>query len=756
MADEPAGVSGPARPHDVVELRVHGIAAAGAAEVLDQPNVQQVAGDRSAGFYRPRPGCSEASGPSGATLEAYRWSDLPSGTAVRSLALLFLLPFMLLNVAIWMRPGNSASDAVVRSLCRVLGLTLTALYVLAAVGVALDLVAWQCMSSSACLSGRSWLSWLGERPTGLRLAVLALVPVAAIVLIWWASTRPGRSFQAFRAPDSTVSGHPLSTVGQWDTEPLVGRLRSVHIAAAFATLDGSLLAARAAQGTSAITIVLAAATGGVLATCVALLCTPPLIDRAPTNRRLDGAARLLRTIAVGLTVAVGTHVLTSPTRWQEGGGLPGYGSTLTWLFVAHAGLLAALACALLWRPDPQPGHPPLLGLGALATAAVAAGLAVAFSAELVRRVADYLDRTAATSQGLVPRPPAAYTWAIYGFFRAALITLVAASVVTVISRRDRSRAAAAIVAHDFPDPPPEAAPRLRQVQQAIVRARFTERLIPLAVVYACLAGLSAATTALDLLGLYPGDALERYAGVPAGLVNFGIGMGSYLIAATMLSLVIGGIFAYRTAGFRRHVGVLWDLATFWPRAAHPFAPPCYAERAVPELVRRITYLVESGNAVLIAGYSHGSVLVTATVIQLPPHVSGRVALLTCGSPLRRIYARLFPAYVDDDMLHEVGGRVGWRWLNLWRDTDAIGGWIFSAHRPDEPSTVTGPAATVDRRLRDPSDVVVPPSDSVPPPIKGHGPRESDEPYIEAARDLVERLRKPMDPGPHPADPPARQ
>ncbi|PZG02205.1 hypothetical protein [Micromonospora deserti] len=752
MSAGSAGVRGPATPDDVVELRVHGVSAAGASQVLDRPHVQQVAGDRSAGFYRPRPDCPHASRAGGVTLEAYRWSDLPSGTAVRTLSLVFLLPFMLLNVAVWMRPGDPASDAVVRSLCRVLGLTLTVLYVLAAVGVALDLVAWQCMSSSACLSGRSWLSWLGERPTGFRLTVLALVPAAAICLIWWASTRPGRAFTAFRPPESTMSGHPLSTVGQWDAEPLVGRLRSIHVATAFATLDGSLLAARAAQGAPATTIVLAVATGAVLATCVTLLCTPPLIDRAPANRRLDSAARALRTIAIGLTIVVAAHVLATPTRWHEGGGLPGYGPTLTCLFVAHAGLLAALAFVLLWRRSRQPDHPPLHGLGALAAAAAAAGIAVAFSAELVRRVADFLDRTAST--GLVPRPPGAYTWAIYGFFRAVLITLVVAGLVTLISRRGRSRAAAAIVARDFPDPPTEAAPRLRQVQQAIVRARFTERLLPLAVLYASLAGVGAANTALDLLGLYPGDAIERYARVPADLVNFGIGMGSYLIAATILGLVVGGIFAYRTAGFRRRIGVLWDLATFWPRAAHPFAPPCYAERAVPELARRITYLVESGNAVLIAGYSHGSVLVAATVLQLPPQVSGRVALLTYGSPLRRLYARLFPAYIDDDMLHEVGGRVGWRWLNLWRDTDPIGGWIFSAHRPDAPPTVTGPTATVDRRLRDPDDVVTPPSDSVPPPIKGHWPCESGEPYTEAARNLVERLCKPMDPRPRPADPPA--
>ncbi|MEU0155301.1 hypothetical protein [Micromonospora fulviviridis] len=736
--------TGPGRPDDVVELRVHGASGASAREVLDMLQTEQVAGDRSGGFYRAR----RRSSGDGArvTREAYRWGDLPSGTMARTLLLVFLLPFMLVNVAIWMRPGNRGSDAAVRSLCRLLALTLTALYVLAVAGVALDLIAWKCMASPRCLAGRGWLSWLGGRPAGLRLAVLALVPAAAVALLWRTGARPGRVFEALRAPDAALSGHRLGAVGRWDAEPLVGRLRSVHVAAAFATLDVTLLAARAAHGASAGTVTLAGFAGAVLATCAVLLCTPPLIDRRATDRRLDRITGALRTIAVALTVVVTAHVLASPAPWRAGGDLPGYGSILTGLFVIQTALLVALGAVLLWRRDRRADATPLLGLGALAMTAAAISLAVAYSAELVYRVADFLDRGTQTATGVAAGPPGAYTWAIHGFFRAVLITLVVAGLVTLFSRPGRLRAAAAIVARDHPDPPPGAGPRLRQVQKAVAQARFTETLIPLAVVYAGLAGLGTATTTIGLLKLRPGDVLERYAGVPTDLVSFAIAFGSWVIAAIILGLVVGAIFAYRTVEFRRHVGVLWDLGTFWPRAAHPFAPPCYAERAVPELARRITYLVELGNGVLLTGHSHGSVLAAATVLQLPPRVSGRVALLTYGSPLRRLYALLFPAYLDDEVLHEIGARVGWRWLNLWRDTDPVGGWIFSPHPPD--AAVTGdPAAAVDRRLRDPVGVVAPPGDSVPPPIQGHRPCESDRAFTEAARELIERLREPPDPGP---------
>ncbi|MEU8327727.1 hypothetical protein [Micromonospora sp. NPDC048839] len=739
---------------DVVELRVHGAATASADQVLDVSQVEQVAGDRRGGFYRPRRHCSCSSGQR-VTLEAYRWADLPSGTVVRTLSLVFLLPFMLANVAIWMRPANPGSDAVVRALCRLLALTLTALYVLAFAGVTLDLIAWKCMGSSRCLAGRVWLSWLGGQPVGLRLAVLAVVPAAAIGLLWRTSARPGTAFEAFRAPADEVSAHRLSEIGQWDAGPLVGRLRSIHVAAAFATLDVALLAARAATGATAGTIALAVASGTVLATCVVLLCVPPLIDRGASDQRLDRLTRTVRTVAVALTIVVTAHVLVSPAAWNGGSGLPGYGAILTSVFVAQTTLLTALGAVLLGGRDRRRGTVPLLGLGALVIAASAVSLAVAVSAEFVYRVADFLDRDAPTGEGLASGLPPAFTWAIFGFFRAVLFTLVVAVPVVLISRRRRLRAAASIVACDYPGRPAGAAARLRQVRKAIARARFTERLVPLAVVYACLAGLGTATTTLGLLELLPSESVQRYARLPGSLITFAIAFGSWGIAAIILGLAIGGIFAYRTVEFRRHVGVLWDLGTFWPRAAHPFAPPCYAERAVPELTRRIIHLVSCGNAVLLTAHSHGSVLAAATVLQLPPQVSSRVALLTHGSPLSRLYARLFPAFVDDEVLHEVGDRVGWRWTNLWRDTDTIGGWIFSAHRTTTPATVAGPAATVDRRLRDPADVVAQPGDSVPPPIQGHRPSGSDPGYAEAARTLIERLRRPMDPGP-PGDPPTGQ
>ncbi|MEU4244117.1 hypothetical protein [Actinoplanes sp. NPDC026619] len=116
---------------------------------------------------------------------------------------------------------------------------------------------------------------------------------------------------------------------------------------------------------------------------------------------------------------------------------------------------------------------------------------------------------------------------------------------------------------------------------------------------------------------------------------------------------------------RRWLGVLWDVGTFWPRSFHPFAPPCYTERAVPDLQRRIRWLNDSGSRVVVVSHSQGSVLAALALVQQP---AGQPALVTFGSPLRKLYGWAFPAYVHGEVLDRLR-----EWRNFSYPTDYIGG-----------------------------------------------------------------------------------
>ena len=88
-------------------------------------------------------------------------------------------------------------------------------------------------------------------------------------------------------------------------------------------------------------------------------------------------------------------------------------------------------------------------------------------------------------------------------------------------------------------------------------------------------------------------------------------------------------------------------------------------------------------------------LAAASIARLPLQVVLRVALLTHGSPLGRLYGRFFPAYFGTERLQQLADRVGGRWTNLFRWTDPIGGPIgiddveigdpaSAARRPGDP------------------------------------------------------------------------
>ncbi|ACQ80531.1 putative integral membrane protein [Beutenbergia cavernae DSM 12333] len=155
---------------------------------------------------------------------------------------------------------------------------------------------------------------------------------------------------------------------------------------------------------------------------------------------------------------------------------------------------------------------------------------------------------------------------------------------------------------------------------------------------------------------------------------------------------------FRDASKRRVLGTLFDVGTFFPRSFHPFAPPAYAERAVPELVRRIWRLHDNEGRVVLTAHSQGSVVAAAALVQRSERRDGepRVGFLSVGSPLAKLYRWAFPALFSDGLLAGLDGDAGIgpvHWRNLYYVTDYIGG------------PVSGPGsavpAAVDEVLHDP-------------------------------------------------------
>ncbi|MFI7331456.1 hypothetical protein [Micromonospora aurantiaca (nom. illeg.)] len=731
-----------------VELRIHGVSGASAETIVDHPIVVRVAGDGHAGFYRVREGLGSAGGATaGVVVEAYRWGTLTAGVAVRTASMLVLLPFMLSNLAVWMRSTPVDRCGLLGGLCRLLAGSLTVAFTLALVGVTMNLTGWQCVPYAECREGRPYLSWLVALPIGPRLAVLALVPLLALRVFWAVGKRSAAAFEGFgsapprgRFLESTGS---LAAPGVWHDEQMTSWLRQIHVGLGTGTVGVSLVVAVSHGRWGAVAVGLLGLTAGLVVLCAVLLTVTVPAGRAGPLRRAVWILVAVATVS-SLGYAVSRREVPVPA-----GQMPGYEGAVAGLVAAQGLMLVLIAAVTLVRRRARPaGSRALLrGLGTPLVAAMSVTVASAYTATLVFRTADQLDR------GRIPdpirnnppalgplEPPVGYWWAALAGLAALLVVSAAIAVTLPVARRRRRAYARRVVEHDYPDAPAEATPRLDAVRSTIARSFVTDELGPTFVAFFVISSVGLATVALDLIGIGPTQFVARLGrrhDTLAVLTAYVTDVGIWAISLLVIGLLILGYRAYRSPETRRLVGVLWDLGTFWPRTVHPFAPPCYAARAVPELARRVSALAAQG-PVVISGHSHGSVLAAATVLQLPPEALPHVALLTHGSPLHRIYARLYPAYLGEQALRDVGDRIGWRWRNLWRDTDPIGGPIFAdpglrAHLP--------PAAeAVDVRLRDPRSVVVEAPDTVPPPVERHWHYHTEPEYREAVRELVDDIR----------------
>ncbi|MGW3814076.1 hypothetical protein [Streptomyces sp. NPDC005046] len=750
-----------------LELLVHGVGGTTPEDMLDDPRTVRITGDATAAVFRraedvdaeDRPGDHRG----GPVREAYVWCNLTSGNGARALWLL-LLPFMVVNLAHWMRPASLGRGRVVRLyglLVRLAGLTLTVLLVAAACEVALDLAAWQCAGTRACVRNHSWLGFLSpDRPDagwwsqpGRRLALACLVPAALTALLWYLSHRTWSAYESQQPmsraaePDEETDGTGLGRPGFWYGRRLVARLRAAHTAAGFLTVAAAVGSSAARYDRRPGGPVVLEALGGLLnATLVVggAVVLGVVCRRGRSENRIDrGRDRsLVRRLLLGsvvLLVLALVYAGWSRPAWHSAGRLPG-DATFGGLALAQGLLVITLGVVarVLYRANPQvpgsgaaPGtidtRTAMRGYAGPAVAMLACALGGVMSGGVSQRVADWLDGT----RHSIPGPPVLLTWQASAI-PPLLIVLLA--LIGWLARRtwQLRRREAVAVERDYPSEAKDTA-RTRRIASTRAMAALTDR-APLMV------GVISSVTLLlgagALAGAFAtGDAPSAAArgtyGVVQGAAQTAQALGSWLIGLGFILFVTWGRRAYKDPAARRTIGILWDVGTFWPRAAHPFAPPCYAERAVPDLTWRMaTWIRATGGRLVLSGHSQGSVLAAAAAWQLKPAVRKRIALLTYGSPLERLYGRWFPAHFGPAALASLHREVAC-WRNLYRPTDPIGG-------PVRLPGDCGPE--VDHEpLKDPLAYGRTERQPLPAPVLGHSDYQADPAFADERELLLARL-----------------
>jgi hypothetical protein len=801
----------------VVELRVHGVSGTPPEALLGCPTefIEQVAGDKSAGFHRRREWIDTASytDADGDTIapdaprwrrvmEAYSWGGLTSGPASRALWLLFL-PFIFINLAHWMLPpaaNKRGAAAVSVALLRLLALSFTLTLMLAAAVAVMDVIVWQCLTLDHCASALGPFSGMASIPRGAQVALSAIPLVVVIVVLWLLGKEGTRNKDEDEDKDDgkPTSPHPAVMVSEvpfehktfWRADDSVLRMRSCHVMAWAAGLAAVTLAVpiNYAGSTTVRSISIAGLVANGLVLAVAVAATA---WNNATARGGDSADNLTKPLLVALCFSLVS--LAASLIWVAVADVD-YPRSLTqfpalpWaiyvLLAVQVALLVALfvftALSLRQRrgdkrsSDAGDGwRPTLCGFTAPFVALLAWLLGCGFSVGVGLGTAELLGKVVVTAKEALYRigkrtftlkspfdpfetkaaalnseapliVPPPYLWAA-----VAVAVVIVAAIMTGVcvwwwtTRKraeyeldfgDAKRPGTGSVISDYG----RKATEMNDGRACeIARSRAWAYLTDLGPRIVASLALFTVVAVVVVAVLYLADFREFrfFTGYESWLST-----GSVFIAVALpAGLALLTVQAYRNRQLRRVVGVLWDIATFWPRANHPLTPPCYAERTVPELLRRIKFLVDQDNIVVLAAHSQGTVIAAATLL-LADEDKNLCGLLTFGSPLRRLYARNFPAYFGTRALPRLCERQRPRWINLWALSDPIGAWVNDGDLElgDRDLALERALQHVDVRLPDTEGLEKKP-DHTYPPICGHSGFWNRREYTEAVNVLDSTL-----------------
>ena len=707
-------------PTGVTELRVHGVGGTPPEDILGEPHTKLVAGDKIAGFYR---GSDESDG---RQVEAYSWGGLTSRSASRAWWLV-LLPFALVNVAGWMHVKRGR-DALVARLVRAVALVLSASYVLWLAFISMSLLGYQCGGDDKCISGRWWLAafeegWLRQH-AGHRLAFTALVPLVFILALLYVGRKSRRRYEEQSVRDVGLEGddHGLDDPKFWFKAAHVRRLGWIHAGTAFAMLALAISLAitslpQTGRDSRSITEGTADLAGWILWAAifelVALLVLAMLLEHPPAadrdKPRYSGwiwmvTAAAVATLAIALAQAALMEGGTLELPVKTIASLPRIGHALRALFIAQTTLIVLLLLVLVverfvltrkeHRQKAYWGGPFVTSvLGILILDAFFAGASMRFAEFLGRGIDGHRKAIEEGDQAILIYP-ISNKWFSLGFlFALVVLILLAAGTAVWHWRREHNEETLAAIEAEYDElEGPTEDPTTGELEGSYSSARdsWLNRIalwrtasrvadqagwllgVLVSVSVACvIASVWIRRNHFDSWKRPPEwlDSVFTTSSWVLGLLPF-----------VMIWLVRRG---EKNPNARRKIGILWDVLTVWPRHFHPFAPPCYAERAVPELQKRILKLTRKGK-VILSGHSQGAVLSVLTMFQLPPDRRRRVALITYGSPVTRLYRRFFPAWFGGGKLVELGTslvdqpRPGEpaRWQNFHRGTDPIGGPTF--------------------------------------------------------------------------------